>query len=155
MLASVVSVSSVVIPQNQLLNYAEQVRDLRDDAAHRRRIWPRDRLVQLRDAEALDDLLLRLRVTDRAAVVLDRDVTARRVFFFLCHDLKVQQTFQSVDGQTGKADLHQFLDLFPAKTGDFHRVLHAHQPVKGRADDIVVIARSEDLRADVMHAQSL
>jgi len=71
---------------NQLVYDPQQVRDLCNDSAHRRRIGPRNCLIQLRDAEALNDVLLLLRVSDRATVVLDRDAIA---FYFclLCHDL--------------------------------------------------------------------
>ena len=62
----------------------QQVRDLRHDAAHRRRIRPRNRLVQFCDAEALNDVLLLLRVSDRATIVLDRDASAF-IFCLLCH----------------------------------------------------------------------
>src|SRR5215204_2204679 len=71
---------------NQLIYDPQQVRDLRNDAAHRWRIGPRNRLVQLRDAEALNDVLLLLRVSDRAAIVLDRDASAF-IFCLLYHDL--------------------------------------------------------------------
>ena len=71
---------------NQLVYDPQQVRDLCHDAAHRRRIGPRHRLVQLRDAEALNDVLLLLRVSDRATIVLDRDASAF-IFCLLCHDL--------------------------------------------------------------------
>ena len=64
----------------------KKMRNLRDDASHRRRIRPRNLLIELRNAETRYDQLLFLRVADRAAIVLDRD-RAACVFFFLCHDL--------------------------------------------------------------------
>lgn len=66
------------------------MRDLRYDAARRRRIDPFDRLVELGDTEALDDRLLLFRVADHAPVILDLDLYALCVFCFLCHDLIVQ-----------------------------------------------------------------
>ena len=60
------------------------MRDLSHDAAHRRCVGPRNRLVQFRDAEALNDVLLLLRVSDRATIVLDRDASAF-IFCLLCH----------------------------------------------------------------------
>ena len=63
------------------------MRDLLYDAPHRRCIRSLDRLVKLGDTETPDDRLLLLRVTDGAAIVLDLDVPAIRVFRFLCHDL--------------------------------------------------------------------
>src|SRR5204863_5542408 len=44
----------------------------------------RHRLIQLRDPEALNDVLLLLRVSDRATIVLDRDASAF-IFCLLCH----------------------------------------------------------------------
>ena len=73
---------------HDLLVYDPQkVRYLRNDPTGRRRVGPGHRLVELRDAEASDDLFLLLRVPDRASIILDRDISAVFVFYFLCHDL--------------------------------------------------------------------
>lgn len=61
------------------------MRYLSNDPASRSGIRSGDRLVQLRDPEALDDLFLIFGVTDHAPVVLDLDLTC--CFCFLCHDL--------------------------------------------------------------------
>ena len=65
------------------------MRNLRNDAAHRGVVRPGHRLIELGDAEALYDRLLLRRVSDRAAIVLDRDVRVVHFFSFLCHDLYV------------------------------------------------------------------
>ena len=70
-----------------LFNDPEKMRDLRDDAPHRRRIRPRNLLVELRYSKARHDQLLLLSIADRTAIVLDR-YRAACVFFFLCHDLQ-------------------------------------------------------------------
>lgn len=59
-----------------LLNDPEKMRNLRDDATHRRSVRTRNLLVHLRDAQAFNDCLLALRVADRAAVILDRNRSA-------------------------------------------------------------------------------
>ena len=66
------------------------MRDLRYDAARRRRIDPFDRLVELGDTEALDDRLLLFRVADHAPVILDLDLPAFFIFCFLCHDIRLE-----------------------------------------------------------------
>ena len=68
------------------------MRNFCDDAAHRGRIRAADRLIELRDAEALDDRLLFLRITDRAAVILYRDRSAGLIFVLICHDLQERVT---------------------------------------------------------------
>ena len=71
---------------HDLLVYDPQkVRYLRNDPTGRRRVGPGHRLVELRDAEASDDLFLLLRVPDRASIILDRDISAVFIFYFLCH----------------------------------------------------------------------
>ena len=55
----------------------QKVRHFRDDAAHRWSILTRDRLIELSDPEASNDLFLLFSVADRAAIILDRDVSAR------------------------------------------------------------------------------
>lgn len=67
------------------INDTQNVRDLRDDAAHRRSVLPFDRLVQLGYAERLDDSFLLFRVADRAAIILYLDRAARFCVSFLCH----------------------------------------------------------------------
>ena len=65
----------------------EQMRDLFNDTTHCRGIRTLNRLVELGDAKALYYRFLLFRITDRAAVVLDLDIPAIRIFRFLCHDL--------------------------------------------------------------------
>ena len=62
------------------------MRHLLNNAARCWRIRTSDRLVQLCDAETLDDILLLLRVPDHAPVILDLDLSAFGCFCFLCHD---------------------------------------------------------------------
>ena len=62
------------------------MRNLRDNATHRWGIGPSNFLVELGDAQRLYYVLLFLRETDRAAIVLDRDIPVR-LFFLLCHFL--------------------------------------------------------------------
>ena len=68
----------MVIDQNfiidRLIHNSQKVRHLGYDPAHRRRIGSRYLLIKLGNAEALYDIFLFFRVTDRAAVVLDRYV---------------------------------------------------------------------------------
>jgi hypothetical protein len=59
------------------LDDPQEMRHLRNDAAGRRRVGARHGLIQLRDPEASDYFLLLLRVADRAAIILDRDIAAR------------------------------------------------------------------------------
>ena len=63
----------------------QQMRHFINNTACRRRIGPRDRLIQLCDAETLDDLFLLFRVSDHAPVILDFDLSVRGCFCFLCH----------------------------------------------------------------------
>jgi hypothetical protein len=70
---------------NQLFYDPQKVRYLRNDPTGRGSVRPGHRLIELRDPEASDDLLLLLRVADRAAIILDRDVSAVFFFYFLCH----------------------------------------------------------------------
>ena len=63
------------------------MRYLRNDAARRGRINSFDRLIELGNTEALDNRLLFFRVADHAPVILDLDLAAAVVFFFLFHDL--------------------------------------------------------------------
>ena len=63
------------------------MRNLINDAAHRRRVLTRYRLVELGNAKAPDDVFLLFGIADRASVILDRDISAARIFCFLCHDL--------------------------------------------------------------------
>ena len=72
------------------------MRYLRDYTTRRGRVRPGHRLIELRDAEASNDLFLLLGVTDRAAIILDRHVSAVFNFRFLCHDLLVRKPFQAV-----------------------------------------------------------
>ena len=65
------------------------MRNLRHNAARCARIWPRNRLIELGDTEALDDLFLFCSVTDHAPVILDLDLAALFDFYFLCHDLSI------------------------------------------------------------------
>src|SRR5436190_19847267 len=59
------------------------MRHLRDRAAHRRRIWPLDNLVQLAQTQTTDDFLLLRGKRDRAAIVLNFDLGRRSVSCFL------------------------------------------------------------------------
>lgn len=67
------------------------MRDFRDNSSRSRRVGPRDRLVKLGNAKALNDLLLLLGVTDHAPVILDLDLAACVRFCFLCHDLCLER----------------------------------------------------------------
>ena len=68
-----------------LFNNPQQMRHLINNAACRRRIGMSDRLVELCDAQGLDDLLLFFRVSDHAPVILNLDLPAFCNFYFLCH----------------------------------------------------------------------
>ena len=67
------------------------MRNLRHRATHRRRVRPLDDLIQFAQAEAAHDLFLRLRKRNRAAVILDFDLS-RVGFSFLLrrHNLKLK-----------------------------------------------------------------
>jgi hypothetical protein len=81
------SVTSVHSAVKLLINYTQEMRDLRYDAARRGCVDPFDRLIELGDTEALDDRLLLFRVADHAPVILDLDLAAAVCFYFLCHDI--------------------------------------------------------------------
>jgi len=63
----------------------QQMRNLRDNTPRRRRVRPRDGLVQLGDAKVANNVLLLLRIPDRASVILYLDRPAARILFFLSH----------------------------------------------------------------------
>jgi len=67
------------------------MRNLRHCATHRGRVRPLDDLIQFAEAEAAHDLFLRLRKRNRAAVILDFDLS-RVGFSFLrrCHNSKLK-----------------------------------------------------------------
>jgi len=68
-----------------LVNDAEQVRDLRDDPPHAGTVLSLNGLVQFGDAQSSHNLLLLLRITDGASVVLDAYRFAC-LCCVLCHD---------------------------------------------------------------------
>ena len=91
------------------------MRDLRDNAAGRSRIGPGDRLIELGDPEALNDLFLLFRVADHAPVILDLDHAALFDFLFLNHNFNGtppswRHFFRSDTG----VPLNQFVDLLAA-----------------------------------------
>ena len=71
----------------------QKMRDLRDNAACRRRIRTDNRLVELCDAQALDDLFLFLRVADHAPVILDLDLPAFFVSAFFAMIFQFEYQF--------------------------------------------------------------
>ena len=83
---------------NQLFYDPQKVRYLRNDPTSRGSVRPGHRLIELRDPEASDDLLLLLRVADRAAIILDGDV-ATLVFSFLCHTFRVRDSSRTFLGE--------------------------------------------------------
>lgn len=148
------------------------MRNLRNNTAHRRGILARNLLVKLCDAEALNDVFLLLSVADRAAIVLDRDAPAF-IFRFLCHlsisdcgsriaDFSFRSEFATsirIRTRTKSAirnpnpQLREFLNLLAAKSCNLERIFHPHQTVERRANDIVIIRGSEDLRPDIVNTQ--
>ena len=61
------------------------MRNLRNNAAHSRRVGPRNRLIQLGDAKTSNDIFLLFRVSDRASIILDRNRSTVFLLCFLCH----------------------------------------------------------------------
>src|SRR5437868_12792562 len=63
----------------------------------------------------------------------------------------------SADPESGIWNLesNQVLDLFPSQSRHLDWVLHPCQAVKCRANDVVRIVRTEDLGANIVHAQAL
>ena len=67
------------------------MRDFRHRATHRGRVRTLDDLIQFAQAEAVHDLSLRLRKGNRAAVILDFDLSRVGFGFFLRrHNLKLK-----------------------------------------------------------------
>ena len=61
------------MPSSSLFNDPEQMRDLRDGAAHRWCIGALDDLIQLSKSQTLNDVLMLPRARNRAAVILNLD----------------------------------------------------------------------------------
>src|SRR5205807_3763543 len=81
---------------NFLFNNPQQMGHLSNRPAHRRRVRTLDNLIQFAQTQTADDLFLRLRKRDRAAIVLNLDLCRRsRVFALLLrrHNLKLETVF--------------------------------------------------------------
>ena len=151
----------------RLFNNSQKVWNFVDDAAHRGRIRATDRLVELRYAEAFDDVLLLLRIADRTAVILYLDRSAGRIFVLICHDLFLISDLSSQISNGGgfspgqlksrnqDLELNEFLHLLAAEPCDLGRIFHAKQAVEGSADNVMGVVRAKDLGTHIVHAERL
>lgn len=69
------------------------MRHLCDDATSCGRVGPRNYLIELGDAKAPNNILLILRVTDHAPIILDLDLAA----FYICLLCHNRQFFEFVE----------------------------------------------------------
>ena len=88
------------------------MRHLCDHATGGRRVGPRNHLIELGDAKALNNILLILRVTDHAPIILDLDLAAFCVCL-LCHN---SQFFEFVE-------LSSLLGVYPF-LNELNKLLH-------------------------------
>lgn len=101
------------------------MRDLCDDTAGSGRIRTRYRLIQLGDSQALNDLFLFLGIADHTPVILDLDLAARVLFFFLCHNFDgTPPSWRHYCRQDAGVPLDQLVDLLTAKPSNLDRVFH-------------------------------
>ena len=78
----------ISLPLNSLFNDPQQVRNLSDRATHGSIIWTLDDLVQLRQTQAANHLLMGLRRGYETSVVLNADLTRIRRLALFCSLLR-------------------------------------------------------------------
>ena len=103
------------------------MRQFRNCSAHGRIIGPFHNLIQLRQTETANHLLVRFRRSNKAALVLNTNLAAGRLFLFLCSLLCHEKPRESSIAHRGESLFYSRFTIYDLLLLDFFD-LFATQP---------------------------